>query len=447
MLSHRLTHSLAVVLLALAGPASGEGTGQLKPLASGAVSRMAPSSFKYRFIRLTSERPAGLVKSPELAAGLFGVFSFGTHESPSRVIVAVDEPEGQPARLYVDANANGDLTDDPAAEWKGQSQKRPSGEVVTSCEGGAFIRLMLGDKPVPAHLGMSRVFRSAKNHSSSNPPVQLLFFYTDYGYEGEIALGDVTYKAMLVDQYAMGDFRGTAGPFGSTEELKPGAVRPSGSGVELMIDVNKNGRFDSKGERFDVQKPFNIKGTTYEIAGLPASGAQFQIRKSDSSVAEILLVPDLSVGEKAIKFSSKTTDGQEVSFPSSFAGRLVLLNFWATWCVPCIEELPHLTKAYARFHDQGLEMLGVSLDLENGDEKVASFTKDRNMPWRQVYDGKSKQNEVAELYGVDGIPRAYLVDGDTGEILATGASLAGTQLEKTLVVKLGKKGLLKKAGE
>ena len=218
-----------------------------------------------------------------------------------------------------------------------RTRKDPNGKEMTLYLGGAFIDRELGGKTEPAHL---RMFRNDKNDPRRKALNDFLFYSADYGYEGVITLGVGQYKAMLVDRLATGDFRG--------------AERTARPGVQLMIDVNKNGRFDRRGETYDVHRPFNIQGTTYEIAGLPASGAEFRIRKSDQSVAEILPPPDLSPGRKAIRFTARTTDGQEVNFPSAYAGKLVMLHFGATWCGPCIAELPHLTKAYEQVQRQRL---------------------------------------------------------------------------------------------
>jgi thiol-disulfide isomerase/thioredoxin len=274
------------------------------------------------------------------------------------------------------------------------------------------------------------MYRIANGGTVSKAVKDYLFYEADYGCEGEITLGDSRYQVMLVDRLATGDFRGTPGS--------------DSSGVMLMIDVNRNGRFESLSEMYDVRKPFNVKGTTYEIAGLTASGAEFSIRASDRWVPENLPPPpDLRPGHRALKFIASTIDGQEVNFPSAYAGKIVLLDFWATWCGPYIAELPHLISAYDILHDRGFDVLGISLDQLNSGDKVVAFARQKNMRWRQVYDGKFWKSEVAELYAVDSIPQAYLVDGDSGVILATGGSLRGEQLEQTLTTALRKKGLLK----
>jgi len=112
------------------------------------------------------------------------------------------------------------------------------------------------------------------------------------------------------------------------------------------------------------------------------------------------------------------TDGRAVNFPGDYKGKVVLLDFWATWCGPCVAELPNVVAAYGKYHDQGFEVVGVTLDHEDWAAKLAEFTKKKGMPWPQVYDGQGWDAKVAKLYGIHSIPHMLLVDGDTGLILA-----------------------------
>jgi thiol-disulfide isomerase/thioredoxin len=125
----------------------------------------------------------------------------------------------------------------------------------------------------------------------------------------------------------------------------------------------------------------------------------------------------------------KLTDLEGVEFDASaLKGKVVFLNVWATWCGPCRAELPNVVTSYQRYHSQGFEVLGVSLDRANSAAKLASFTRENNMAWPQIYDGGYWHAEVAQKYGIQSIPRAILVDGDTGTILAEGPSARGSRL-------------------
>ena len=145
------------------------------------------------------------------------------------------------------------------------------------------------------------------------------------------------------------------------------------------------------------------------------------------------------MGQKVLTFDRKTTDGKAVSFPASYKGKVVMLDFWATWCGPCMGEVPNLARVYEKYHEKGFEVLGISLDQKDALDKVASVTKDKNMTWAQVYDGKFWQADIAQLYAVDSIPRAYLVDGDTGLIIADSSTLRGEALEGTIQKALASK--------
>lgn len=144
----------------------------------------------------------------------------------------------------------------------------------------------------------------------------------------------------------------------------------------------------------------------------------------------------VSPGQKAPAFRATTTDGKTINFPGDYKGKVVLLDFWATWCGPCRSEIRKVVAAYNKLHDKGFEILSVSLDRPKKGPELLQFTKDNNMAWPQIYDGQYWKAAVALQYGVRAIPCPVLVDGDTGTIIATDGGALGLRLGKAAETRL-----------
>lgn len=117
----------------------------------------------------------------------------------------------------------------------------------------------------------------------------------------------------------------------------------------------------------------------------------------------------MRMSEHPAEMSFTALDGREVDL-KHLRGRVVLIDFWATWCGPCVAEIPNIKKVYEAYHDRGFEVIGITLDQPSDETKVRAFLKERNLPWPQFLDRENRTNRFATEYGIIAIPTPLLLD-------------------------------------
>lgn len=123
--------------------------------------------------------------------------------------------------------------------------------------------------------------------------------------------------------------------------------------------------------------------------------------------------------EKPFELAFTALDGRQVDL-QALRGKVVLIDFWATWCGPCIQELPNVKKTYAEYHDKGFEVIGISLDSEKDRAKFKELVAKEGVVWPQRFEGKGWNDSLALEYTITGIPAMFLL-GKDGKLVSTNA--------------------------
>ena len=179
-------------------------------------------------------------------------------------------------------------------------------------------------------------------------------------------------------------------------------------------------------EQFVALKPADERGAQLLVQLAMSTRDQAQQRELFKLVAE--KYPDTRAGKMAasqmrrseavgkpfeLSFTEAVT-GKPVSM-KDLKGKVVVVDFWATWCGPCVAEMPKMKQLYAEYKDKGVEFIGVSLDqpeAQGGLTKLKEFVAKNDIPWPQYYQGNGWESDFSKSWGINSIPAVFIVDAD-----------------------------------
>jgi len=392
---------------------------------------------------LTTTRPAGIVKEPAYrGTPYYGTIRLGNGPRAETRFVADRTPDDRryDNRLYFDRNHNGDFTDDGDGSMQNVGKNLPGARVgphfaVLPASWGAGGReTASGEYGIMCLLGPDKT-GGPESMMTRTAAVRI----------GYIEVEGKSLRTALVETACDGNFDIATAVEATSANF---AIRGLKT-MTLLVDADGNGAFGAT-EVFDATLPFKIGATTYQ-ASASADGAQLTFTPTDQ-VAQVVKVPVraapkdnglLAAGTTAPDFTAHRLDGTALKL-SALRGKVVVLDFWATWCIPCIRSMPHVQKTVAKARGADVVWLGVCVwdDRPAFDRWVPA--NDAKYSFTKVFDpaGKDRATSIAgNLYKVTGIPTLYVIDaesrivaglvgflGDDDDRLAAALAKAGLKL-------------------
>lgn len=290
-----------------------------------------------------------------------------TIDSDEVIMVFDKSADGKEIRVTVDSNQDNNLADEKSFEIPAEES---------------------GSKP-PIQFRIQRFLGPDKSRSVSRPYYIIYSLSKDkngqpedhYGYaghycaEGTLDAGDKPLKIRMWDLLADGKF--------DRRDLVQGSA--------ISLDINGDGEFKGREEFFMGHELFSLAGTYYKIEEVAEDGSEILFKRTDLQPAEL--------DRPAPDFELKDTHGK-LFWLKDYRGRILLLDFWPSWCKPCIENFPEIKDMVKKFQGKSFDIVGINLDDAERLGNAFKIIEKYGLDWRHVADGKGYFQPIWQVYGV-----------------------------------------------